>query len=182
MGCPQRRALRGGAAEDRDATKHHDGAEESARAKVTCAQRLRRAERRAAPSFDGAADGGCADPEGTLKGVALRTHPPADERTECVRSSHLGGQRPKYAKRWAPCVTRCSPSSWPSSRPAVARRTTAPCRRRRPPPPRPPPRPHPVRRASRTSPRSRSAAPSTATAPCTTPRCASSRPTTSGRR
>src|SRR5437879_7908390 len=72
MGCPQRRALRGGAAEDRDATKHHDGAEESARAKVTCAQRLRRAERRAAPSFDGAADGGCADPEGTLKGVALR--------------------------------------------------------------------------------------------------------------
>src|SRR2546426_12339056 len=72
MGCPQRRALRGGAAEDRDATKHHDGAEESARAKVTCAQRLRRAERRAAPSFDGAADGGCADQEGTLKGVALR--------------------------------------------------------------------------------------------------------------
>src|SRR2546428_10248435 len=78
MGCPQRRALRGGAAEDRDATKHHDGAEESARAKVTCAQRLRRAERRAAPSFDGAADGGCADPEGTLKGVplnALRARP-----------------------------------------------------------------------------------------------------------
>src|SRR2546427_13092447 len=72
MGCPQRRALRGGAAEDRDATKHHDGAEESARAKVTCAQRLRRAERRAAQSFDGAADGGCADQEGTLKGVALR--------------------------------------------------------------------------------------------------------------
>src|SRR5258705_2301381 len=71
MGCPQRRALRGGAAEDRDATKHHDGAEESARAKVTCAQRLRRAERRAAPSFDGAADGGCADQEGTLKGVVL---------------------------------------------------------------------------------------------------------------
>src|SRR6266481_3424920 len=71
MGCPQRRALRGGAAEDRDATKHHDGAEESARAKVTCAQRLRRAERRAAPSFDGAADGGCADQEGTLKGVGL---------------------------------------------------------------------------------------------------------------
>jgi len=61
--------FRGGAAEDRDATKHHDGAEESARAKVTCAQRLRRAERRAAPSFDGAADGGCADQEGTLKGV-----------------------------------------------------------------------------------------------------------------
>src|SRR3989442_7135310 len=73
MGCPQRRALRGGAAEDRDATKHHDGAEESARAKVTCVQRLRRAERRAAPSFDGAADGGCADPEGTLKGVGVRT-------------------------------------------------------------------------------------------------------------
>src|SRR6266446_1569387 len=72
MGCPQRRALRGGAAEDRDATKHHDGAEESARAKVTCAQRLRRAERRAAPSFDGAADGCRADQEDTLKGVALR--------------------------------------------------------------------------------------------------------------
>src|SRR6266566_9707334 len=74
MGCPQRRALRGGAAEDRDATKHHDGAEESTRAKVTCAQRLRRAARRAAPSFDGAADGGCADQEGTLKGVGLKSH------------------------------------------------------------------------------------------------------------
>src|SRR6266705_2560910 len=72
MGCPQRRALRGGAAEDRDATKHRDGAEESARAKVTCAQRLRRAERRAAPSFDGAADGCCADQEDTLKGVPFR--------------------------------------------------------------------------------------------------------------
>src|SRR2546427_4345784 len=82
MGCPQRRALRGGAAEDRDATKHHDGAEESARAKVTCAQRLRRAERRAAPSFDGAADGGCADQEGTLKGVVLRPFGRVASRTD----------------------------------------------------------------------------------------------------
>jgi len=49
-----------------------DGAEESARAKVTCAQRLRRAELAAAPSFDGAADGRLRDQEGTLKGVALR--------------------------------------------------------------------------------------------------------------
>src|SRR5437016_14157041 len=84
MGCPQRRALRGGAAEDRDATKHHDGAEETARAKVTCAQRLRRAERSAAPSFDGAADGGCADPEGSLKGVAL-TSPIGTTSTRRIR-------------------------------------------------------------------------------------------------
>jgi len=39
--------------------------EESARAKVTCAQKLRRAERRAAPSFDRRGYGGCADQEGT---------------------------------------------------------------------------------------------------------------------
>src|SRR5882724_2906290 len=93
MGCPQRRALRGGAAEDRDATKHHDGAEESARAKVTCAQRLRRAERRAAPSFDGAADGGCADQEGTLKGVALRVRRIVDLRGERIRV-----RRDRFAK------------------------------------------------------------------------------------
>src|SRR5882724_7202020 len=106
MGCPQRRALRGGAAEDRDATKHHDGAEESARAKVTCAQRLRRAERRAAPSFDGAADGGCADQEGTLKGVGhrlqLRTGQPRSDPLWVGAADYVGLDRyPCYQK--APC-------------------------------------------------------------------------------
>src|SRR2546426_6411323 len=122
MGCPQRRALRGGAAEDRDATKHHDGAEESARAKVTCAQRLRRAERRAAPSFDGAADGGCADPEGTLKGVAL-TPPP--HRQEQPSGSSCPGAR-SDAKMTSP---RPAVSSGRAA-PAARARRWAPWRRR----------------------------------------------------
>src|SRR5437899_11807654 len=104
MGCPQRRALRGGAAEDRDGTQHRDGAEESARAKVTRAQRLRRAERRAAPSFDGAADGCCADQEGTLKGVGLKGEPSKTLRRVLMNANDVAGKGLRLVSRLAGAV------------------------------------------------------------------------------